>query len=244
MLVGNLEVRVLAQQLAALEIGMHRAALDRPGPHERDLDDEVVERLRPGAGQHLHLRPALDLEDAGRLRRPDRLEGLGVVERDPREVDPLAARARDLLDAALDRRQHPQPEQVDLQKARVRAGVLVPLDDLAALHRCRLDRAEVDQRPGREHHPAGVLGEVARQPLGLAREPGQARQRGDAARAAADRLGDRRARPRRRRVHVGDPATRSISRLRQARAPCRGRGPRRASGRWRRRRPAPRARAP
>ena len=47
--------------------------------------------LGQGAGQHLHLGAALDLKDAGRLGGADRLEGLGVVERDAREVDPLAA---------------------------------------------------------------------------------------------------------------------------------------------------------
>ena len=74
-----------------------------------------------------HLRAALDLEDADRVGLLDRLVGRRVVVGDPREVDPLAARARDLLHAALDRREHPQPEQVDLQEARVGAGVLVPL---------------------------------------------------------------------------------------------------------------------
>ena len=36
---------------------------------------------RPGARQHLHLRAALDLEDAGGLGGADRFEGLAVVER-------------------------------------------------------------------------------------------------------------------------------------------------------------------
>ena len=91
---------------------------------------------------------------------------------------------------ALDRREHPEPEQVDLQKAGVGAGVLVPLDDLAPLHRRRLHRAEVDQRPGREHHPAGVLGDVARQPPGLAGEAGEPAPSRRGRAAWADRLGD------------------------------------------------------
>ena len=54
---------------------MDRAALDRPGPHERHLDGEVVERSRDGSvGRDLHLRAALDLEDAGRLGLADRAE--------------------------------------------------------------------------------------------------------------------------------------------------------------------------
>ena len=96
-----------------------------------------------------------------------------VVERYPREVEPLAPGAADLLDAALDRREHPQPQQVDLQKAGVGAGVLVPLDDLAPLHRRRHHRADLDQRPGRDHHPARVLGGMAGKAHRLAAEPDQ-----------------------------------------------------------------------
>ena len=149
---------------------MDRAALDRPRADQRHLDDDVVDVARLGPRQHLHLRPALDLEDAGGLGGADRFEGLGVVERDPREVEPLAAGAADLLDAALDRREHPQAEQVDLEEARVGTGVLVPLHRLPARHRRRHHRADVDQRPGRDHHPARVLGGVPRQAHDLAGE--------------------------------------------------------------------------
>ena len=183
--VGDLEVRVLAHPLAARDVRVDRPAEDRPGPHDRDLDREVVQRLGPRAIQRLHLRAALDLEDAHRVGRLDRRVGRGVVERDPREVDALAARARDQLDRALDAGEHPQPEQVDLQEARVRAGVLVPLAQLAPLHRRRQHRAAVDQRPGRDDHPARVLGEVARQPVGLVAQPRQPRPAAGQRRAAA-----------------------------------------------------------
>ncbi len=56
--------RVDLGAVAAAQIGMHHVALDGAGPHDRDLDDEVVEFLRLEARQHGHLRPALDLEHA------------------------------------------------------------------------------------------------------------------------------------------------------------------------------------
>ena len=87
-------------------------------------------RLRPQ--EALHLRAALDLERADRVRALDVVVDRRIVEGDPREVDHLVVRARDLLDAVLDRREHPEAEQVDLEEARVRAGVLVPLAELAA----------------------------------------------------------------------------------------------------------------
>ena len=80
---------------------------------------------------------------------------------------------RDLLDAVLDRREHPEPEQVDLEEAGVGAGVLVPLAHLPAGHRRRLHRDELDERPRRDHHPAGMLRDVARQAGDLVAELGE-----------------------------------------------------------------------
>ena len=57
-------VDTVSSPVAAPQIGMHHAALDRAGAHDRHLDDEVVEASRPQPRQHRHLRPALDLEDA------------------------------------------------------------------------------------------------------------------------------------------------------------------------------------
>ena len=81
--------------------------------------------------------------------------------------------ARDLLDAVLDRREHPEPEQVDLEEAGVGARVLVPLADLPPGHRRGLHRDELDERPRRDHHPARVLRDVARQAGDLGRQLGE-----------------------------------------------------------------------
>ncbi len=146
--VGHLIGGVLAQTPATLDVGVDRPALDRAGSHDRHLHREVFEILRQGALQRLHLRTTLDLKDAHGVRGADRAESLGLVERDARQVDALGARVRDQIHAALHRREHSQPEQVDLQEAGVRAGVLVPLHHLATLHRRGHHRAAVDQRPG------------------------------------------------------------------------------------------------
>ncbi len=104
-----------------------------------------------------------------------------IVERDPRQVDGGALLGQ-RHDALLDGREHAEAEQVDLQEAGVAAGVLVPLADRAALHRGRLQRHHGGQRAVGDDHPAGVLGEVPRQPGDLAR---QRRQRPEAAVAGA-----------------------------------------------------------
>ena len=153
-----------------LDVRVDGLALDRPGPDERDLDGQVGQALRPRLEQALHLRAALDLEDADGVGGLDLLVDALVVEGHAREVDRLAAEARDLVDGILDGRQHPEPEQVDLEEAGVGAGVLVPLAHLPALHRRRLHRHELDERPRGDDHPARVLGDVARQAADLGAE--------------------------------------------------------------------------
>ncbi len=160
---GRLVRRVLAQPLPALDIWMHGLALDRPRTHERDLHRQVVEVLRLRAQDRLHLRAALDLEAAHRVGVLDLGVHVLVFERDAREVDLLAARARDQVDALLDGGEHPEPEQVDLQKAGVRARVLVPLAHLPAGHRRRLHGDDLDERSCRDHHSARMLRDVPRQ---------------------------------------------------------------------------------
>ena len=73
----------------------------------------------------------------------------------------------DAIDALLDAREHSQPEQVDLQEARVGTRVLVPLTELPARHRRRLHRDELDERTGGDHHSPGVLRDVPRQARNL-----------------------------------------------------------------------------
>ena len=190
----------------------------------------------------LHLGAALDLKDADGVRALDlAVDGL-VVERDPREVDRLAVQARDLLDAVLDRREHPEPEQVDLEEARVGARVLVPLADLPPLHRGRLDRDELDERPCRRSTiPPGCCEMCRGRPPISLRE--LARRRASAASRAALAVGQLRdLLARRDGVAVGDAREPLQLGERAGRAPCRRRGSRRARGRSRRWRRARRAR--
>ncbi len=58
---------------------MHHVALDRAGPDDGDLDHEIVERARLQPRQHVHLRPALDLEHAERFARGKHVVNLIVV---------------------------------------------------------------------------------------------------------------------------------------------------------------------
>ena len=72
-----------------------------PGPDDRDLDDEIVEAARLEARQRVHLRAALDLEDADRVRGAEIVVHRLVVVSQLREVDRDAARLPDVQEAIL-----------------------------------------------------------------------------------------------------------------------------------------------
>ena len=71
----------------------------------------------------------------------------------------------------MDGGQHPEPQAIDLEEAERIEVVLVPLDDGAALHGRVLDGHEPRERAARDHEPADMLGEVAREPDDLPHQP-------------------------------------------------------------------------
>ena len=174
---------------------MHHLSDDRPGPDDRHLDHQVVEALGPHARQRRHLGAALDLEDADRVGALEHGVDRGIVGRQVRQVDLDALVRAHQRDGLLERRQHAEAEQVDLDEAQIGAVVLVPLDDGAARHRGGLERHDVVEPAGGDHHAAGVLAEMPRQPLQLLHQLDQQR---DA----------RRRRDRRRRCAAAPPARR------------------------------------
>jgi hypothetical protein len=158
---------------AAAQVRVHHPARDRPGPHDRHLDDEVVERRGTQARQHRHLRAALDLEDAERVGAPDHRVGRLVLRGQRRERQVGAARLPHEVEAPVQVRQRAETEQVDLEEAQRLDVVLVPLDDGAPLHRRVLDGHEVVHGSLAEQEAARVDREVPRHPLDLVREPQQ-----------------------------------------------------------------------
>ena len=156
---------------------MDRAALDRPGADEGDLDHEVVEAPRLEARQGRHLRPRLDLEHADRVGAAQ--HGVDVVVLgDRRQVDLVPAVLAHEVDRVVQRREHPETEQVELDEAGRRAVVLVPLQHRPLVHPRPLDRAHLDHRAITDHHATGMDPEMAGSVLDLPRE-------------VEDRLGDR-----------------------------------------------------
>ena len=141
---------------------MHHVALDRARPHDRDLDDEIVEFARFEPRQHRHLRAALDLEDAERVGAGEHLVDRRVLGRDRGELETAAVMLLDQRKGLADAGQHAERQDVDLQNAERVEVVLVPFDDGAVLHRRVLDRHQFGQRPAGDHKTADMLREMPR----------------------------------------------------------------------------------
>src|SRR5450756_2426000 len=146
------------------ERGDH-VGLDRAGTKQRDVDDEVLESLRPELADQLALTRALDLEAPQRVRGPDQPERPVVLESDLRpvvEVDTDAVDPSHLVDGVCHRGLHADAEDVELEQTH---GLDVVLVELA--HRepqpAGFDRGAIEQLPVGQDHATGMHGNVPRQ---------------------------------------------------------------------------------
>ncbi len=148
---------------------MHRPTLDRTGTDERDLDHQVVEVPGLQPWQRGHLGSALDLEQPDRVGAAQHAVD-SILLWDHRQIDRRPLVGGDQVNRTMQRFEHPQAQQVELDQADRRAVVLVPLQHAAVGHRRPLDRADVDHRPVADHHAAGVDAQMTREALQLRRQ--------------------------------------------------------------------------
>ena len=142
---------------------MHHVALDRAGPDDGHLHDEIVEALGAQPRQHGHLRAGFHLEYADAVGALQHRVHLGPFRRDLIDREAAPAKIVDEVERLADRRQHAEAEHVHLQQAQGFEIVLVPLDDGAVRHGRVLDRHELRQGAARDDEAADVLREVPRE---------------------------------------------------------------------------------
>ena len=150
------------------DVGVDGVALDRAGTNDRHLDHDVVERARLDARQRRHLRARLHLEDADGVGLAQEVVDRVLLGQRP-EVDRDVVEGLHLLDAAVQRVEHAEAQQVELHETDRRAVVLVPLQDRAPGHATPLDRADLDHRSIAQHHPGRMDAQVSRTIEHLAR---------------------------------------------------------------------------
>ena len=135
--------RLLA--VLAPDVRVHRTALDRAGPDQRHLDHQVVELAGLEPGQGGHLGPALHLEHPDRVGPAEHVVDLRVVQR---SCQPRSRLVADHVVAVVQRGEHAQPEQVELDQARPPRSRPCPTA-------ARCARASAPTPPGRPRSPAG-----------------------------------------------------------------------------------------
>jgi hypothetical protein len=177
----RMRIRHLLLALPPPHVRMHHLTHNRPRPDDRHLHHQVVKPHRRVVRQRRHLCAALHLEHAHRVGPAQRLIHHWIL-RQQRQIHLLAVVPRDQFDRFLQRRHHPQPQQIHLDQTHVRAVFLVPLDHRAPRHRGALDRHHAIQHARANHHAARVLPQMPRQILHA-----QAQSRDNAQSADAER---------------------------------------------------------
>ncbi len=131
---GVVHPTAFSHQLSPMQEGMHHAALYGPGPHDGDLDHQVVKGAWLQARQHAHLGAALDLEHTHGVGAADHGVGGGVLLWDVVQAHGLALPGPHHVQHAAQSAEHAQGQHVHLHQAQGVDVVLVPFDDAAVFH--------------------------------------------------------------------------------------------------------------
>ena len=147
--------------VASADERVDRSALDRSRTDQRDLDDQIVEApgLQPRESRHLCSR--FHLENPDRVCATEHLVHrlLGEVEFGEVDVDVLVF--GDQIDRVVQRREHPQTEQIELDQTDCGTVVFVPLQYAAILHPRPLRRTDIGDGTITDHHSTGVDSEMS-----------------------------------------------------------------------------------
>ena len=101
--------------VAAFQVRMHHAALNRPRSHDRHLDHQIVIAFRFQARQHAHLRARFNLEYADGVGTLDHLIGGGVFAGNILHGHRQAAPAANEIQRFANRGEHAQRQHIDFQ---------------------------------------------------------------------------------------------------------------------------------
>ena len=140
---------------------MYHVALDGAGADDRHLDHQVVEAARLEARQHVHLRPAFDLEDADGIGPAEHVVDRRVLARHAGQGEGAVVMRLQQRETLADAGQHAERQHVDFHDAERLDVVLVPLDEGAVRHGGIADRHRLVERTLGQHEAADVLRQVA-----------------------------------------------------------------------------------
>ena len=165
--------RAIAPAVLAVDEIIDHAGLQRAGPEQRDQRHDVLEAIRLQPADEILHAARLELEDGGGAAGLEQRVGGRVIhgQRAHRERRRLRRpRAVDERRGALDDGERAQSEEVELHQPRRLHVVLVELGDDVAAGRIAVQRREVGEHRGGDHHAAGVHAGIAGQTLERARQ--------------------------------------------------------------------------
>ncbi|MNS22630.1 hypothetical protein D3C72_544300 [compost metagenome] len=139
---------------------MHHPALNRSRADDGHLNHQIVELRRSQARQHRHLRPRLDLEHADGVGAADHVVGRFVFGWNRRQAQIQIAMVAQQVEAAANRAEHAEGENIHLEQADCIEVILVPLNDRALGHGGVFHRHQRVQRLLGNHKAAGMLRQV------------------------------------------------------------------------------------
>jgi len=148
--------------VAAAQIGVDHIPLDRPGPNNRDLNDQIIKLPGLQPGEHVDLGTAFHLKGADAVALLQHLVHRRIFCR--YAVQPIVAQSvfPDEVEAFADTGQHPQRQYIDLQQVERGNVVLVPFDERAIFHGAIMDGNGFIQTVFGEHKATNMLRQMAR----------------------------------------------------------------------------------
>ena len=118
---------------------MHHIALDWTGPHNGNLNNQIVEIARFQTWQHVHLRAAFHLKHPDRLGPTQHIVNIAVFGRHGRQLKIFAVMGGNKVKTAPDRAQHAQRQHINFQHAQRVQVILIPFDESPVCHSCISD---------------------------------------------------------------------------------------------------------
>ena len=130
---SRVKVRNFFDSFAPGQVRMHQMTLNRSRSNDGDFDHQIVKFSRFHPRQGGHLGATLDLEHPNRVGPAKHIVGCRIVLWEFGQINRMPSPVAD-LHGVLQRRHHPQTEQIHFNDSQIFAIIFVPLDDGAPGH--------------------------------------------------------------------------------------------------------------
>lgn len=143
---------------------MNHISLNEAGPYDRHFNDELIKHPWLEPGQHGHLGAGFNLEDANSISLADHGVGARIFGRSALEREMLSLMVCQKIQPRFHAGQHVNYQNIDFYEFQDVDIVLVLFNNLALLHRRRLNGYKLIQPVMCQHKTTGMLRQMAGRP--------------------------------------------------------------------------------